>query len=96
MDLGIEFHVEWSQFDVCLKIRDFGPGLPVEFIEFAGHQPVKSNKQGMGVGLFLTYTTIKRLGGKIDFINLESGGASVEITLPLLTKESIDDSFTFG
>ncbi len=96
VDLGVEFYVEWDQFNVSLKIRDFGPGLPAEFIEFAGHQPVKSNKQGMGVGLFLTYTTIKRLGGKIDFINLEAGGASVEITLPLLTKESIDDRVTFG
>ena len=38
----------------------------------------------MGVGLFLTYTTIKRLGGKIEFNNLAEGGACVEISLPLL------------
>jgi len=96
VDAGIEFHVEWDRDNVYLKIRDFGPGLPAEFIEFAGHQPVKSNKQGMGVGLFLSYTTIKRIGGKIAFHNLEAGGANVEINLPLLTKESLDDSVTFG
>lgn len=95
-DAGIEFHVTWDQWDVNLKIRDFGPGLPAEFIDFAGHQPVKSNKQGMGVGLFLTYTTIKRIGGKIQFSNLESGGACVEISLPLLTTESMDDSTSYG
>ncbi|MGZ5001461.1 MAG: ATP-binding protein [Methylomonas sp.] len=95
-DAGIEFHVTWDQWDVNLKIRDFGPGLPTEFIDFAGHQPVKSNKQGMGVGLFLTYTTIKRIGGKIQFSNLESGGACVEISLPLLATESMDDSASYG
>ncbi|QWF72462.1 HAMP domain-containing histidine kinase [Methylomonas paludis] len=95
-DSGIEFHVEWDSSTLNLKIRDYGPGLPAEFLAFAGHQPVKSNKEGMGVGLFLTYTTIKRIGGKINFSNLESCGASVEISLPLLTKESIDDSFTHG
>lgn len=95
-DAGIEFHVEWDPWTMNLKIRDFGPGLPAEFIDFAGHQPVKSNKQGMGVGLFLTYTTIKRIGGKIQFSNLESGGACVEISLPLLTTESMDDGVTYG
>ncbi len=90
-DLGIEFHADWTEIDLNLKIRDFGPGLPPELVDFAGLQPVKSNKQGMGVGLFLTYTTIKRLGGTISFSNLDSGGACVEIGLPLLTKESTDD-----
>ena len=65
-DAGIEFHADWTSADLTLKIRDFGPGLPAGLIDFAGQQPVKSNKQGMGVGLFLTYTTIKRLGGTIS------------------------------
>ena len=85
---GIEFHADWDEAMLSLKIRDFGPGLPSELVDFAGHKPVKSSKQGMGVGLFLTYTTIKRLKGTIRFSNLESGGACVEISLPLLTKES--------
>ncbi|WAR43774.1 ATP-binding protein [Methylomonas rapida] len=92
-DLGIEFHVDWNSASLSLKIRDFGPGLPSELVDFAGQKPVKSNKQGMGVGLFLTYSTIKRLKGTISFSNLESGGACVEISLPLLTKESEHDGF---
>lgn len=92
IDGGVEFHVDWDYEMLKLKVRDFGPGLPAEFIDFAGHQPVKSSKQGMGVGLFLTYTTIKRLGGKIIFSNLDTGGACVEISLPLLTTaERVDD-----
>jgi len=93
---GIEFYAERDWFNLLIKIRDFGPGLPQELLEFAGKHPVKSNKQGMGVGLFLTYTTIRRIGGKIYFENLETGGACVEINLPLLTMESVDDEFNNG
>lgn len=95
-DKGIEFHADWNASELHLKIRDFGPGLPPELLDFAGQQPVKSNKQGMGVGLFLTYTTIKRLGGTISFGNSETGGACVEISLPLLTKESDHDRAYYG
>jgi two-component system sensor histidine kinase RegB len=93
---GIEFHANWDSLNLNLKIRDFGPGLPPELVDFAGQKPVKSNKQGMGVGLFLTYTTIKRLGGTIYFNNLAAGGACVEISLPILTKESEYDRNFFG
>ncbi len=87
-DRGIDFNADWNKHFLTLKVRDFGPGFPAEIVGFAGKKPVKSNKQGLGVGLFLTYTTIKRLGGKIEFINMESGGACVDITLPLLITET--------
>lgn len=87
-ELGIEFHAKWDLYQITIKIRDFGPGMPPELVDFAGKQPVVSKKRGLGVGLFLTYSTISRLGGKLSFYNLDTGGACVEITLPLLTTES--------
>ncbi|KAF3976986.1 MAG: HAMP domain-containing histidine kinase [Methylococcales symbiont of Iophon sp. n. MRB-2018] len=82
---GVDFNADWDEQFLTLKIRDFGPGFPAEIIDFAGKQPVVSNKQGLGVGLFLTYTTINRLGGKINFTNIASEeGACVEIIVPLL------------
>lgn len=89
---GIEFHASWDLDFVNIKIRDFGPGLPSELINFAGKQPVISKKRGLGVGLFLAYSTINRLGGKINLYNSESGGACVEITLPLLNTENKNDN----
>jgi two-component system sensor histidine kinase RegB len=88
---GIEFHATWDLDYAVIKIRDFGPGLPPELIDFAGKQPVVSKKRGLGVGLFLAYSTINRLGGKIHLYNSESGGACVEITLPLLNTENEND-----
>lgn len=93
---GIEFHASWDLYHITIKIRDFGPGLPPELAEYAGKQPVVSKKRGLGVGLFLTYSTISRLGGKIDLYNSDSGGACVEITLPLLNAENNDDSPGIG
>ncbi|MGZ3873835.1 MAG: ATP-binding protein [Bacteroidia bacterium] len=88
---GIEFHAAWDSDYAVIKIKDFGPGLPPELIDFAGKQPVISKKRGLGVGLFLAYSTINRLGGKISLYNNESGGACAEITLPLLNTENNND-----
>jgi two-component system sensor histidine kinase RegB len=90
-DLGIEFHATWDRYNATFKICDFGTGFSKDLIKFAGQQPVISNKQGLGVGLFLSCSTLQRLGGKIEFSNHSEGGAQVMITLPLLTDETEDD-----
>jgi two-component system sensor histidine kinase RegB len=92
-ELGIDFHASWDLYHITIKIRDFGPGFPAELVDVAGKQPVVSKKRGLGVGLFLTYSTISRLGGNIKHYNCESGGACVEITLPLLNNEGENDSY---
>ena len=88
---GIEFHALWNMTELTLKIRDYGPGFPAEIVDFVGKQPVSSKNKGLGVGLFLTYSTIHRLGGKIELSNMETGGACVEINLPLLINKENDD-----
>ena len=95
-DKGIDFSVDWNSKELMLKIRDYGPGFPEEIVEFIGKQPIANSKQGLGVGLFLTCSTINRLGGKIDFFNMESGGACVEIEIPLLITEINDENTGIG
>ena len=86
-----DFSIDWNDQLLQLQIRDFGPGFPDEIVKLAGKQPVVSSKQGLGVGLFLTSSTINRLGGEINFSNMDSGGASVLISLPLLITEVNND-----
>lgn len=90
-DKGIELFSNWDNETVIIKIRDFGKGLPPELLNYTGAEPMISRKQGLGVGLFLTCTTIKRLGGTIKFYNIETDGGCVEIRLPLLDSEKIYD-----
>ena len=92
-DKGVEFHALWDIAQVTLKIRDFGQGLPPELVDLVGKQPMVSKKRGLGVGLFLTYSTINRLGGKIHLYNSDTGGACVEITLPLLSSEQTNGQY---
>lgn len=90
---GIEFHARWSMAELTLKIRDYGPGFPAEIVDLIGKQPVSSKNKGLGVGLFLTYSTIHRLGGKIELSNMETGGANVEINMPLLINKENEDEY---
>ena len=61
-----------------------------DLLVLAGKQPVVSKKSGLGVGLFLTYASINRLGGAIKLYNLDEGGACSEIVIPLLPKQNPD------
>ncbi len=81
---GIEFKASWTLSELTINIRDFGSGFSPEIFNVAGKQPVSSKNKGLGVGLFLTYTAIHRMGGKIELSNMDTGGASVSIWLPLL------------
>ncbi len=87
-DKGIDFHAQWNLEEMTLRICDYGDGFSPDLLDFAGKAPLISGKHGLGVGLFLTYSTITRLGGKVIFFNSTSGGACVEIQLPLFLDNS--------
>ncbi|HFD12806.1 MAG TPA: HAMP domain-containing histidine kinase [Crenotrichaceae bacterium] len=78
----IHFEASWSAEQVNIEISDRGPGFPKSIVETLGNEPTKSNKLGMGVGLFLTRAIIERLGGSIHLGNATDGGACIQIELP--------------
>lgn len=69
-----------------LEIRDFGAGFSTEKMAELGTKPVES-KQGLGMAVFLSYTTLERLGGKLTLTNHKGGGALVTLTLPIFLYE---------
>lgn len=87
LDKGIDLIVEPCDESDCvaIQIRDYGPGIAEDLMNKIGKMPIDDSNQGLGVGLFLTYSTIARLGGKIDISNAPTGGANVAIILPLVT-----------
>ena len=88
---GIDFIAQWDPEWLHLKIKDYGPGFKPEILAQAGKEPISTKNHGLGVGLFLTYASINRLGGSIDIYNMPNGGACSEMTLPLFPQSNLAD-----
>ncbi|MBE9516352.1 MAG: HAMP domain-containing histidine kinase [Proteobacteria bacterium] len=80
-DIVIE--VGWDKNVMDIKVLDRGPGLAQELVDAAGKIILSTKQEGLGVGLYLSYTTLERLGGEIRMYNREHGGACCQLHLPL-------------
>jgi len=86
---GIALHARWDRQMVDLRILDRGPGIAPAVSEQIGKAPVSTKDQGLGVGLFLAFSTIKRLGGTIDMSPRSGGkGTQTRIVLPVVSLEN--------
>jgi two-component system sensor histidine kinase RegB len=66
-----------------IEITDEGNGFDMELLDSLGHETIKSQK-GMGIALFLSNTTVNKLGGEIRIENINNAGAKVTVRLPLI------------
>lgn len=80
---GIDLRVSWDQQSVVLRVLDRGPGIAPTVSEQLGKAPVSTKDHGLGVGLFLAFSTIHRLGGSIEMTPRSRGGTQTRIVLPL-------------
>lgn len=80
----IEFRTRWTNERVVLDIIDEGPGIAPAVSARLGKTPVTSKEHGLGVGLFLAFASIERLGGSIEMVARKKGGGTLtRIILPL-------------
>ncbi len=72
---------------MTLKIvfEDNGPGIPVENLEniFDPFFTTKDPGRGTGLGLSVSFMIVDSLGGTIRAANLQDGGTTLSIFLPL-------------
>ncbi|MDD5033909.1 MAG: ATP-binding protein [Methylococcaceae bacterium] len=80
----IVLKVRWTPEYALLEIYDEGPGISPSIFAQLGKDPISSKEHGLGVGLFLAFSAIERLGGKIE-MHARTGtcGTVTRITLPL-------------
>jgi nitrogen fixation/metabolism regulation signal transduction histidine kinase len=72
-----------GQAELNIEIRDNGPGFPDMVLE-QPFQPYVTHKQdGSGLGLAICRKIVSEHDGRMAISNLESGGARVQITIPL-------------
>lgn len=76
--------------DVCVIVRDNGPGFPTEslphlFERFYRADPSRSRASGgSGLGLSVVRAIIKQHAGTVQATNAVTGGAHLELQLPLI------------
>ncbi len=94
--ITIETHVYPDQNKIQVKVTDTGLGIPDEILDKIFEKFVtKGNKyekqSGTGLGLFLCKGIIKAHGGQIAAHNNFECGATFEFTLPISSKNKIQN-----
>ncbi len=80
----IDFIIEYNENSILFTIKDYAKGIP----ESIKHRLLKEmittkGKDGTGLGLYMSYSTIKgRFGGKMWFDSVEGKGTAFYIQLP--------------
>jgi two-component system sensor histidine kinase RegB len=69
---------------LVLDVIDKGPGFSPDMLANFG-RPYNSTKgrDGGGLGIFLVVNVLRKLGGRVEAMNLPEGGALVRLTIPL-------------
>jgi len=81
----VEVEGVWNDEELTLTIADRGPGLAPEVQASVGEAFIstKGPDKGLGLGLFLSYTTLSRFNGTVRLVNRKGGGVLCHLTLPL-------------
>lgn len=74
---------DWDEAWLRVKVSDDGPGFPDEVLRQAGKATLPAHANGSGIGLFLAYAAVERLGGRLILENLPEGGGLARVELPL-------------
>jgi len=80
---NIQIELDWDQQQVYFRIHDWGPGISLEQSDNLGKPFVTTKGKGLGIGLFLTATTLARYAGDVRLYNHPEGGTLTEVTLPI-------------
>lgn len=80
---AVEVSGHWTEDELVLEIADRGSGLAPEIMNRAGEPFLSTKGEGLGLGLFLAYTTFNRFGGAVRLLARAGGGTLCRLTLPL-------------
>jgi two-component system sensor histidine kinase RegB len=78
----LDIRLSWCTDNLCIDIRDRGPGFPAQVLELGGTASFPAHERGSGVGLMLTRSAVEQMGGTLTLSNPEEGGALARIELP--------------
>ncbi len=90
VEITVEAVIAGAEF-CCIKIRDYGPGVPEAFIpqmfepftRLSSARERTTGDDGWGLGTAIAAAAISRHGGEIEANNMPEGGLEITIRLPL-------------
>jgi len=83
---NLQIELDWDQQQTYFRIHDWGPGISLEQSDNLGKPFITTKGKGLGIGLFLTATTLARYDGDVRLYNHSEGGTLTEVTLPIRKK----------
>lgn len=72
------------QEKLVIEITDDGEGITLDSVENIGRPFISSKQGGLGLGVYLSNSTIESFGGSIVMSNLPKSGAQIVVELPLI------------
>lgn len=88
----IELKAEHQAGELCLSVRDHGPGVAGEYLTRLGEPFFRAPGQdspGHGLGLAIARRAAERHGGRLVLTNHPEGGFSASLQLPLTPQASL-------
>ena len=84
----LDVFIEQKNSNVIIRVRDTGTGLDDTIIDqlYDPFFTTKSNSEGLGLGLSISYGIVQDLKGSIEATNHSNGGAEFLITFPSYKK----------
>ena len=81
----IDVSVAAENGSMVIRVRDFGPGIPIEELPYVKQKFYKgsSKARGSGIGLAVCDEIMRLHNGTFDIANASGGGAVVTMTLPM-------------
>jgi two-component system sensor histidine kinase RegB len=77
----IDITLCWDTAAIWLTIRDYGAGLPIEQANKLGKPFISTKGKGLGIGLFLTSTTLAHYDGEVKLYPAQGKGTMTEVRL---------------
>lgn len=81
--LCVNMQTKWTTTTVTITITDQGKGISPSILASLGQLGTTTKQEGMGMGLYLTASVIRRMRGTFTISNRPNGGAIACIIIPL-------------
>ncbi|MBP9033561.1 MAG: HAMP domain-containing histidine kinase [Pseudomonadales bacterium] len=80
---AVRIEALWRDDELVFDVGDRGSGLAPELEGRVGTAGLSTKQEGMGLGLFLTFQTLRRFGGEAMLFDRDGGGTRCRVRLPL-------------